>query len=82
MGVEGLGLDPSCKHTIRKLEGPFCLESRGQLSVCLPVCLSLFSLPNAGDDDLIQPTPHSQEDRKGDLARTKSLNLQKTRERA
>lgn len=34
-GRTGLGLDPSHKHRIWKLEGPFCLESRGQLSsVC------------------------------------------------
>ena len=70
----GLGLDLSHKHTVWKLERPFCLESRGQLSVCLPI--SALS-PTGGDDGLIQPTPHRQEDREGDPARTESLNLQR-----
>lgn len=34
LGRRGLELGPSHKHTTWKLEGPFCLESRGQLSVC------------------------------------------------
>lgn len=68
----GLGLDPSHEHRIWRLEGPFCLESRGQLS---SVCLFLLSLPTGGHEG------HSQENREGGLARTVSLNLQRASER-
>lgn len=65
----GLGLRPSHKHIIWKLEGPFCLESRGQLSsICRSVCLFLLSLPTGRHDG------HSQ-NREDGLARTVSLNL-------
>lgn len=74
-GRRRLRLDPSHKHIIWKLEGPFCLESRGQLSICLSVCLFLLSLPTGGHDG------HSQENREGGLARTVSLNLQRAIER-
>lgn len=37
LGVEGMGAEPITQHTTQKLGGPFCVESRGQLSVCLPV---------------------------------------------
>lgn len=73
--AEGTGAGPITQaYNLEVIKGPFCLESRGQLSVCLPI--SALS-PTGGDDGLIQPTPHRQEDRDGNPARTESLNLQR-----